>query len=107
MSYSEVVNEIQGDELKAIKLLAELADDNNCSLQKITELSSLLKSEMENYYNREVKIIQICQHIKLKPPFQIINNKLLYEFDKGFKIKISDARILFTQMHKVMDPLIK
>lgn len=100
MSYSEVVNEFQGDEMKGIKRLMEIAEAQQNCLRKIKELNSQLESENQDYNNRMSNMEHICKHIKKEPPFMIVQDGKAYQFSDTYQVRVSDVDYLLPSKHE-------
>lgn len=96
MSYSEVVNDLQGDEMKAIKRLIENAEAQQKCLHKIKELNIQIDIENQAYNNKMTNMEHICEHIKKYPPFIIVHDDKVYQFSDTYEVNVSDIDYLIS-----------
>jgi pantothenate kinase len=94
MSYSEVVNELQGDEMKGIRMLMSRIESQKITLQKIHTLNEQLQCENQAYNARMQEMKDICQHLKKQPPFIIVENGKVYQVNHDYQVQVSDADYL-------------
>lgn len=94
ISYSEVVNEIQGDEMKAVNRLMEIAIEQQRRLKEIKRLTAQLERENRDYNTRMSTMGHICKHIKKEPPFLIVQDGKAYQFSDTYQVHISDIDYL-------------
>jgi len=100
MSYSEVSKELQGDEMKAMLRLMEIAEAQQNSLKKINELKEQLESENRDYNNRMSDMEHVCTHVKKYPPFMIVQDGRAYQFTDTYQVHVSDVDYLLPSRHE-------
>lgn len=88
-TFSEVVDEIQGDEMKAMGFLTDVAEEQRQRAFEIRRLNDQLNAENAHYNARMKTIEHVCKHIKKEPPFTIIQDGKIYQVNDTYQIHIS------------------
>lgn len=89
MSYSEIVNKIQLDKHKGVKILVELSEEQKQALEDIREAEKLFEKANQKYKATMASIEHVCNHLKLQPHFIIRQGKKIYQITPEFKAHIS------------------
>jgi len=89
MSFSDVVNEIQGNEYKAMLRITEIADEQQKCLKEIELLNEKLEKANGTYNALMKNIEHVCAHIKKMPPMVIVKEKNVYRVSETFQIQVS------------------
>jgi len=90
-TYSEVVNQLQGDKLEGAKQLVKIADFQQQQLQIIEQLEKDLafrKNELAASMNTSNYIIK---HLELEVPYMIIDNKNVLIVKENTVIDVANA----------------
>ena len=91
MSYSEIVDEIQGDDEKAFIMIAEIAEAQKIRICNLIELEKKMKAIEFEINTSKRDLNHICQYMKLEPPFSIIVNNSVCNLEEDFETKITQA----------------
>ena len=91
MSFSEIVNELQGDKDKGIKMLISFAEEQKEALEQITEAEQALERANAKYNSTMACIKNVCQHLELRPHFVIREKKKCYQITPEFQAHINDV----------------
>jgi hypothetical protein len=89
MSFSEIVNELQGDKDKGVKMLVNLSEEQKQALQEIREAERLVEKANQKYNSTMNSIKLVCQHLRLEPHFIIREGKKIYQITPEFQAHIS------------------
>ena len=96
MTYSEIVNELQGDKEKGVKMLISFANEQNQALKEIKEAEKEIKEAEKaaeraymKYNSTMASIDNVCKHLKLQPNFLIREQKKCYQITPEFQAHIS------------------
>jgi hypothetical protein len=90
MSFSEIVNKIDGDKNEAVKMLINIAHIQQKNLEEIKKLERFL-TEANHKYNKSMEDIQhVCKHIGIELPVIIGCKKKLYQISKTFQVDINE-----------------
>lgn len=89
MSYSEIVNEIQGDKDKGINMLVHLSREQKEALKEIKRCEQLLQQANQHYNSTMHSIKLVCKHLELEPHFIIRRDKSIYQITPDFQAHIS------------------
>ena len=89
MTFSEIVNEVQGDKEKAGELLVKIAKEQKRTLKEIKEAESQLKKVNSLYNSTMGEIENIRKHIKIPEIFNIVKDKQIYLF-KDNQVEITN-----------------
>jgi len=90
MTFSEIVDLIQGDPDKGAELLIRIAKSQNAALTRLKEAEKEIQKANESYKATMVAIENVCIHLKKDPHFHITKDKKYYHFTPEFKAFISD-----------------
>jgi translation initiation factor IF-2 len=90
MTFSEVVNYIQGDVKKGAELLVKMANEQEAALQRIKKAEEELQKANDNYSASMVSIENVCKHLKISPHFHIKKDKKYYHFTPEHHVHISN-----------------
>lgn len=89
MSFSEIVNELQGDKDKGVKMLVSLSEEQKQALEEIREAERLVEKANQKYNSTMNSIKFVCQHLKVEPHFIIREGKKIYQITPEFQAHIS------------------
>lgn len=89
MTFSEIVNELQGDKEKGIKMLITFAKEQKQSLKEIREAEKVVKVANGRYNSTMASIENVCKHLELSPHFLIREGKKCYQITPEFQAHIS------------------
>lgn len=89
MSFSEIVNQLQGDKDKGVKMLVSLSEEQKQALKQIREAERLIEEANQKYHSTIKKIKFVCHHLKFKPHFIIREGKKIYQITPEFQAHIS------------------
>ena len=89
MSFSEIVNELQGDKNKGVKMLVSLSEEQKQALEEIKDAERLVEKANQKYNSTMNSIKLVCQHLKVEPHFIIREGKKIYQITPEFQAHIS------------------
>lgn len=89
LSIEEIVNELQGDKDKGIKMLISLSEEQKQVLQEIREAEKNLQKANNKYSSTMNSIKNVCKHLEVEPHFIIRKGKRIYQITPQFEAHIS------------------
>ena len=89
MSYSEIINQLQGDKDKGVKMLIDLSEEQKQALEEIREAERLVQKANQKYRSTMNNIKFVCQHLKVEPHFIIRKDNKIYQITPEFQAHIS------------------
>lgn len=89
MTFSEIVNELQGDKDKGVKMLINLSEEQKQALQEIREAEKMVQKANNKYSSTMNSIENICKHLEVEPHFIIRQGKKIYQITPEFQAHIS------------------
>ena len=83
MTYSEIVDELQGDKEKAGEFLVKVAIEQQKTLKNIKSIEAQLEKANRHYNSTMKEIELVCKHIEMPNTFHIVKDKKYYLFNKN------------------------
>ena len=83
MTYSEIVDELQGDKEKAGEFLVKVAIEQQKILKNIENIEAQLEKANRHYSSTMNEIELVCKHIEMPTTFHIVKDKKYYLFNKN------------------------
>jgi hypothetical protein len=83
MTYSEIVDELQGDKEKAGEFLVKVAIEQQKTLENIKKIEMQLEKANGHYNSTMNEIELVCKHIEIPTTFHIVKDKKYYLFNKN------------------------
>ncbi len=90
MSYSEIVDKIQGDVEVGANYLIEVAEMQKKALAEIKEAEKKVQDANDLYKGTMREIELVCKHLGKSPHFRITKDKKYYHFNKEYQVRIDD-----------------
>lgn len=85
MTFSEIVDKIQGDKRKGAELLIFLSREQIKAKKEVDKLEIAMNKAQNSYQSTVVGIERIFKHLKLKTPFLVKKEDAYYQITSQFE----------------------
>ncbi len=90
MTYSEIVDLVQGDTEKGAELLIRIAEAQKAALLKKEQAEIDAREARQTYAQTKEVVKNVCKHLNVKPHFYLTKDGKYYHFTPEFQAFIED-----------------